>query len=125
MGLPRQHLASIVGANIATIRASRGLSQGELAEKLGVSPTQLSRWENGKVGPRFERLEDIANILHCTVAELFLTASDKQHFLRALMPRNVLSEEQNPYCASNSDALDHTTRSELQSLVERIGKLLG
>lgn len=73
----RQHLASIVGANIAALRAKRGWNQTQLAEMLGMGPDSLSRMERGMVAPRFARLERIAEALTCTVAELFFTAEDR------------------------------------------------
>lgn len=72
----RQHLASIVGANIAALRAKRGWNQTQLAEKLGMGPDSLSRMERGLVAPRFGRLERIAETLACPVAELFFTSED-------------------------------------------------
>jgi transcriptional regulator with XRE-family HTH domain len=47
------------------------LTQAELAEQLNMGSDSLSRIENGIVAPRFQRLEDIAKILDCTVADLF------------------------------------------------------
>lgn len=32
----------------------------------------MSRIERGQIAPKFERLENIANILQCSVAELFI-----------------------------------------------------
>lgn len=79
--LQRQHLASIVGANIAALRALRGWTQTQLAEKLDMGPDSLSRMERGLVAPRFARLERIADALACTVAELFYTAEDRARML--------------------------------------------
>jgi len=36
-----------IGAKIAQSRKSLGMTQEELAEKLGVSPQAVSKWENG------------------------------------------------------------------------------
>ena len=50
------------GKNITKYRADNCISQEELAEKIGVSKSTLSRWENGKSEPRgdeFKRLRDI------------------------------------------------------------------
>lgn len=49
------------GKNITKYRADNCISQEELAEKIGVSKSTLSRWENGKNEPRgdeFKRLRD-------------------------------------------------------------------
>ena len=65
------NLSILVGRNIAERRKRMGLSQDKLAEGLGISPSALSRIESGQATPRFERLEDLANILQCEVADLF------------------------------------------------------
>ena len=66
-----QKLAAIVGANIARRRKAIGLSQDQLAEKLNISGASLSRIESGTAAPRFPRLEELAEILGCHVADLF------------------------------------------------------
>lgn len=71
-----QHLAGTVGANIARRRRHCGMTQAELAEKLGTGADSLSRIEKGVVAPRFGRLEQIARELHCSVADLFRTSDE-------------------------------------------------
>lgn len=36
-----------LGKRIAALRKEKGMTQEELAEKLGVSPQAISKWENG------------------------------------------------------------------------------
>ena len=76
----RQKLAIIVGANIAAFRKAKGWNQIEFAERLGIGADPLSRMERGLVAPRFSRLELIARTLVCSVAELFMTQADRNHF---------------------------------------------
>lgn len=66
-----QKLAAIVGTNIARRRKAVGLTQEQLAEKLSISGASLSRIEKGMAAPRFPRLEELAEILGCHVADLF------------------------------------------------------
>jgi transcriptional regulator with XRE-family HTH domain len=66
-----QKLAAIVGGNISGRRRRLGMSQAELAECLDMGGDSLSRIENGVVAPRFQRLEEIAVVLDCSVADLF------------------------------------------------------
>ncbi|MBQ6164802.1 MAG: transcriptional regulator [Clostridia bacterium] len=49
--------------DIARAREQAGMSQEELAEKLGVPQSSVSRWESGKVQPRAETLDKIRAIL--------------------------------------------------------------
>lgn len=49
--------------DIAKRREQIGMSQEELAQKLGVPQSSVSRWESGKVRPRSETIEKIQSIL--------------------------------------------------------------
>lgn len=64
-------LAKIFGNNIRKRRKELYLTQDELAERLGIGQQSLSRIERGVMAPKFERLEDIANALQCSVSALF------------------------------------------------------
>ena len=55
-------LAVIFGANMASRRNAKGLSQAELAERWNITNESLSRMEGGKISPRFSRLEALATI---------------------------------------------------------------
>lgn len=50
-----------VGARIKSARAMAGLSQGELARRVGTKQTRISEYENGKFCPSEERLRAIAD----------------------------------------------------------------
>lgn len=65
------NLSILVGRNIAERRKRIGMSQEKLAEELEISASSLSRIESGQATPRFARLEDLAKILQCEVADLF------------------------------------------------------
>lgn len=65
------NLAALVGRNIVKQRRKLGLSQDQLAERLNIACSSLSRIENGLSSPRFERLEALAKVLECSVADLF------------------------------------------------------
>lgn len=55
------------------LRHQKGLTQEQLAEKLFVSRTAVSKWEQGKGYPSLESLKAIANIFSVTVDELLST----------------------------------------------------
>ena len=67
-------LAKAVGMVIYEKRKTLGLTQAALAEKLGIGQQSLSRIEQGRMAPKFERLQDIADVLECSVADLFYSA---------------------------------------------------
>lgn len=57
--------------NVKKLRKSKGLSQSELADKLGVSRTTVTMWESGGQNPRAETVVQLANALGCSIDELF------------------------------------------------------
>ncbi len=67
-------LSQVFGKNVRTRRKELKLSQEELAELLGISHQSLSRMEQGRIAPKFERLSDIAKHLGCSVPDLFISA---------------------------------------------------
>jgi transcriptional regulator with XRE-family HTH domain len=66
-----RELAQAVGSIIAERRNRLGLSQSELAEKVGINQESLSKMENGRISPKFERLQRFADALNCRVEDLF------------------------------------------------------
>lgn len=56
--------------NIRQIRESRGMSQRELADAIGLHKTNMNRIETGKASPSITRMEQIAAALEVTVSDL-------------------------------------------------------
>ena len=52
-------------------RKKAGLTQKGLAEKLGVDQSAVSFWETGKRAPRGAKLLRLADVLNCSIDELF------------------------------------------------------
>lgn len=65
------NLSKLVGRNIAERRRQLGLTQEALGENLGITGAALSRIESGQTTPRISRLENLADVLNCQVADLF------------------------------------------------------
>lgn len=59
-----------IGFRIAQKRRQKGLTQEALAERLGVSPQAVSKWENDQSCPDISLLPALAGALGCTVDEL-------------------------------------------------------
>lgn len=59
-----------LGERIAALRHEKKLKQDELAEKLGVSPQAVSKWENDQSCPDISLLPLLAEILGVSVDEL-------------------------------------------------------
>ena len=58
------------GRLIAQIRKEAGLSQKQLAEKLGVSNATISKWETAKGFPDISLLEPLGEVLNISVSEI-------------------------------------------------------
>lgn len=59
-----------IGENIKNLRKSKGLSQKQLANKVGLSEITIRRYEKGINDPTTEVAEDIAIALEVSLAEL-------------------------------------------------------
>lgn len=59
-----------IGSFIAALRREQGLTQEQLAEKLGVSNRSISRWENGNTLPDYSLLQALSGVLKVSTAEL-------------------------------------------------------
>lgn len=52
---------------IKEVRKKREFSQGELADKVGISPTHMNRLEKGKFKPSIQVISKIAEVLEVSV----------------------------------------------------------
>ena len=58
------------GDKIRVIRTARGLSQAQLAEKIGIETFQISCYERGKMHPNINTLEWICKALKVKASDL-------------------------------------------------------
>jgi transcriptional regulator with XRE-family HTH domain len=63
--------------NISFLRRNKGLTQEQLAEKLGVTNQAVSKWESGQCCPDIILLPEIADIFGVTIDELIGYKNDK------------------------------------------------
>lgn len=62
--------AKSVGVKIADLRKKKGYTQSELADKIGVTNKAVSKWERGVNFPDMGIIDDLAEALGTTTAEL-------------------------------------------------------
>jgi transcriptional regulator with XRE-family HTH domain len=74
-----QAIDEAVGARIRLQRQLAGLSQGELAERLGISFQQVQKYEGAKNRISASMLVQTAGALGCSPALLLVGAEDQQH----------------------------------------------
>ena len=58
------------GDKLIQLRKKNGLSQEELAEKLGVSRQSVSKWESNNTYPETDKIIQIANLFDCSMDDL-------------------------------------------------------
>lgn len=80
--------SKVIGKNIKAARAIRGLSQRDLAEKLGIAFQNLSVWENGKGSPSAQYLIKLSEVLNFSLDQL--TSADG---VRANLESSISNQE--------------------------------
>lgn len=78
-----------IGQVIRTYRKEAGLTQEEMANRLGVSTPAVNKWENGNSNPDIELLAPIARLLHISLDTLLsfheeLASSEMEEIIREL-----------------------------------------
>lgn len=59
-----------IGENIQKYRKSKGLSQGQFGDLLGVSAVSVSKWEREICYPDIFLLSDISNLIGISIDEM-------------------------------------------------------
>ena len=68
----------VFGEKLRNHRKKLGFTQEEVAEKIGVSPQAISKWEAGAASPDISHLVPLANIFGVTLDELFDRGKDTE-----------------------------------------------
>lgn len=91
-----KHDNKIIGKNIKKFRKERGYDQLELAEKLDISNSYLSKIENGKTVPSFAMLERFAEFFNKDRSYFFIDEEEISQFSdpekQLLFERNLSPE---------------------------------
>ena len=59
-----------IGKKIMDLRKKNGLSQEELAEKVGVARQTISKWELGETSPDLKQSKELSKIFNVSLDEL-------------------------------------------------------
>ena len=71
-----------ISKNIAKYRESAGLSQKELANKLGVVPSRISNWETGANCPTIDILFEVCEVLGVSFNDIYGVYPDSKFVLK-------------------------------------------
>lgn len=61
----------MIKKTLRLLRIKAGMSQKELADALNISQAAVTNWERGKSFPTSDKLPEIAEVLNCTLADLY------------------------------------------------------
>ncbi|AYM86856.1 helix-turn-helix domain-containing protein [Pseudoalteromonas agarivorans] len=67
-------VSTLIGKNIKISRVIKGWSQAELAHKLDVEQSYISRIESASVAASCERIYEIIHLLNCESTDIFPSA---------------------------------------------------
>lgn len=99
-----------LGEKIKTLRKSNNLTQKELALKIGVTASTVTKYENGQLEPNIDILNKISNIFNISVSNLIDDNYSRKEF-------STESEFLNFYELLNSKEIADETISELTKFI--------
>lgn len=76
--------------NLRKIRKSKGISQADMADKLGITQDGYGKMERGHIEPSFERLEQIAEALKVSVQELLFGENSQEQVEKLKIENDLL-----------------------------------
>lgn len=59
-----------IGTNIKRYREQAGMTQAELANKMGISDKTISSWEIDRTEPKMGKVEQLARVLGCQKSDI-------------------------------------------------------
>lgn len=71
-----------ISKNIGKYRELSGMSQKELAKRLGVVPSRISNWETGANCPTIDILFEVCEILHVSINDIYGVYPDSKFVLQ-------------------------------------------
>ena len=110
-----------IGKFIAECRKEKGLTQVQLAEKLGTTDKSISKWENGVCLPDSSQYESLCNILNITINELFAGKKIKDEDYKNVADENLMQIlKYKLYCLSDKSI----TFNEFGNALDRMSEVL-
>ena len=83
-----------IGKFISACRKEKGLTQAQLAERLGISDRAVSKWETGKSLPDSSIMLELCDILGITVNDLLTGRKTTMENYKELAEKNLLMMRQ-------------------------------
>jgi len=105
---------SDLGKRIQELRKQTGLTQAQLAEKIGISHTQLTRYESKGVQPPADVLERLANVFDTSI-DYLVRGNKSEHVENALKDAELVKEFKK---------LDQLPEDEKKSILKVVSSLI-
>ena len=118
----------ILAANILKYRKKIGLSQDELAQKLGVTFQAVSKWENAKAAPDITFLPIMADVFESSIDDLFSYMPKSKREALNILPGDSVPEGMKKYISDQVKyQLDHngSTDKFLEIMAENLSGNFG
>ena len=71
-----------ISKNIGKYREKAGLTQKELANKLGIVPSRISNWETGANCPTIDILFEVCEVLNVSINDIYGVYPDSKFILK-------------------------------------------
>ncbi len=107
--------AEKTGKLIRELRTEKGLTQQELASLLKVSPTAVSKWENGRSLPDISMLEPLVKVFEVSFAEIILG----ERTPRATEGESAMNREETAGMTSPKERAEAAIKSVIDEQVSR------
>ena len=107
--------AAKTGKLIRELRTEKGLTQQELASLLKVSPTAVSKWENGRSLPDISMLEPLVKVLEVSFAEIILG----ERTPRAAEGESAMNQEETAGMTNPEERAEAAIKSVIDEQVSR------
>ena len=107
---------------IAEARKAAGLTQTEVARRLGIRPQSVQAWESGVSAPRARRLTELAQVLEVPEAFFFAEGGGEGDSVRKLSPAGAKARRVAEELVTLADG-GKLDRESLEAL-ERLARLL-
>lgn len=111
---------SSVNSRLREARAEQGWSQQELAERVGTTPVNVSRWENGATFPTPYYRQKLSEVLGKTLAELDLLSPPLSEIPPTPLPEIILLPPRPPFRISNIPVTRNPYFTGRQQLLESL-----
>lgn len=111
--------------NLKILRKRKGLSQMELADKLGFSKSLIGLYETGDRKPSFESLEAIADFFNVTIDYLIGKESGSIYYLDPEAAEMAQELYERPEMRVLFDASRKATKEDIEQVADILKKLSG